>query len=249
MTEAQVTEPEVPVITTATPARRKVLVATPCYAGGMTVAYHMSALTALRENLAADDGIDLEFFTHSGESLIVRARNAMASRFLEGDWTDLLFIDADIEFTYEHIVRLVRSEHAVAAQPYPLKRINWGDLDPNAGTAADLRGSVLSLCGRLTDRREGDFVEAHEIGTGFMLIRRWALEALNDVSEYIDENSRAKVWGFFDLMYEDSPELGGLRALSEDYAFCRRWQKTGGRVMVDMGAPLLTHHGSYAYGS
>ena len=36
------------------------------------------------------------------------------------------------------------------------------------------------------------------------------------------------------------------RYLSEDYAFCRLWQKIGGRIYADINSPL-THWGTFAF--
>ena len=36
------------------------------------------------------------------------------------------------------------------------------------------------------------------------------------------------------------------RYLSEDYTFCRRWQKTGGEIWLDLST-RLNHCGSYTF--
>jgi hypothetical protein len=46
---------------------------------------------------------------------------------------------------------------------------------------------------------------------------------------------------FFDTMVDETG-----RYLSEDYAFCRRWQAIGGKIHADMNS-CLTHHGQYLY--
>ena len=47
---------------------------------------------------------------------------------------------------------------------------------------------------------------------------------------------------FFDTMID--PETN--RYLSEDYAFCRLWQKIGGKVYADIVSGL-THYGNYSF--
>ena len=49
-------------------------------------------------------------------------------------------------------------------------------------------------------------------------------------------------YAFFDTMIE--PET--KRYLSEDYAFCRLWQKIGGKVYADIVSGL-NHYGTYAF--
>ncbi len=46
---------------------------------------------------------------------------------------------------------------------------------------------------------------------------------------------------FFDVMTEENG-----RYLSEDYAFCRRWQNIGGRIFADTRSNL-THQGGHMY--
>ena len=47
---------------------------------------------------------------------------------------------------------------------------------------------------------------------------------------------------FFDTMIEPDTK----RYLSEDYAFCRLWQKIGGKIYADI-ASGMTHYGNYAF--
>ena len=49
-------------------------------------------------------------------------------------------------------------------------------------------------------------------------------------------------YDFFDTMID--PDTNTY--LSEDYAFCRRWQKIGGSVYADITSGL-THHGTYGF--
>ena len=47
---------------------------------------------------------------------------------------------------------------------------------------------------------------------------------------------------FFDTMIEPDTK----RYLSEDYAFCRLWQKIGGKIYADIVSGM-THMGNYSF--
>jgi hypothetical protein len=59
------------------------------------------------------------------ESLITRARNRLTNDFLATDSTHLMFIDADITFNPEYIVRMLNADKDIICGLYPKKEINW----------------------------------------------------------------------------------------------------------------------------
>ncbi len=87
------------------------------------------------------------------------------------------------------------------------------------------------------------FVEVAEAPTGFMAIKRHVFTAmmkhypeLNYVPDGPPNHPQAHLhWRFFDCMVD--PDSG--RYLSEDYAFCRRWRDTGGKIWVDLDCKLM----------
>ena len=80
----------------------KVLLATPAYGGQITAAYFQSVLGLM--NHAGPRGIQIDVMTLTNESLITRGRNEIVATFLAGDWTDLLWVDADIAFDPDRCV-------------------------------------------------------------------------------------------------------------------------------------------------
>jgi hypothetical protein len=90
--------------------------------------------------------------------------------------------------------------------------------------------------------------------TGFMLIKRSVIEQmyarytpeLKCVNDHINRDFD-EYCAIFDCMID--PE--SRRYLSEDYAFCRRWQMMGGKIYADVTTTLghvgnLRFSGSYS---
>lgn len=188
------------------------LIVTPCYGGLLSMNYVTSVLrlrTALWQL-----GVDHEFYLHSGESLVTRARNDCVAYFMAGEWSHLFWIDADIGFEPKDAFRLLQSGKDVVAGVYPKKSDAPSfPIDLDAVGMADERG----------------LAEANEAPTGFMCIARSVFEQM--AAHGIGRNH------FFDTMHV------GDEYLSEDYAFCRRWRDMGGKVFIDVQANL-THQGN-----
>jgi hypothetical protein len=249
----------------------KLFIGTPCYGGVVTRNY---LLSILRLNAAlAVEGISYTLATLDKESLITRARNRLADQFLQSDATHLLFIDADIRFQPEAVLRLVRHGGLLVAGAVPKKGIDWDRLflmRGRAGSGAELEGLAndYAFCVRQEgeafphetfDRRvESGFVRVTYVGTAFMLIARQVFDAISAadlVESYVDdEPQRAsgssagpaaaprRMLAFFDTLIH--PATG--RYLSEDFAFCHHWRRTGGEVRVDVQTPL-GHEGSFMF--
>ena len=69
----------------------------------------------------------------------------------------------------------------------------------------------------------------------------------NVLASVYDQNTDTFfVGGQFTGIYVDSLPTAGLAILSEDYTFCRRWQKLGGQIWFDPKV-VLGHVGSYKF--
>lgn len=186
--------------------RRPVLVCTPCN-GSVCINYHKSTLRL-------PPIVDFEY--GDGGSLITCLRNKCVEKFLDGNWENLFFIDSDIGFSREEFDRLMKADFPIVAAPYASRR----------------DGRQLPEASVIGEPDEDGFAVTREAPTGFMRIRRFALELM--VVNGIER------WEFFDTMQQ------GTHYLSEDYAFCRRWQAIGGQIHLDTRAKL-THQGTKLY--
>ena len=100
-----------------------ILVATPTYGGHATTGYITSLLSLQATCADLGIGLSVRFFS---DLLVTRARNELVKLFLKhGAATHLMFIDADIGFSPDQVLRLLRFDVDVAAGAYPLKQIDW----------------------------------------------------------------------------------------------------------------------------
>ena len=238
----------------------KVLVATPCFAG-MCSADYMTSMSRLAA-LASMYRIDISLVTGRNESLVTRARNNLASEFLAiPDATHLMFIDSDIAFDPNDVIKLILREKDVIAGPYPQKKINWEGVrqvvtDDVLASEQEMKVASLVFTHSIKDDEgvlktrldmPNDVFEVDYAGTGFMLIKREVLEqmrdAMSDDEWYSIPGIDAKMYDFFKVHIDKTNRL----YLGEDWTFCKIWKEMGGQVWVD-GSIVLKHVGSYTFG-
>lgn len=230
-------------------------VATPCY-GGLVTQRYMQCVFALLQHTAAV-GISVQLQLLGYESLITRGRNTLVAKFLDDpNLSHLLFIDADIGFEVEQVLRMLRFGEDVVAGMYPLKLIDWtaDSLDRvRNGEGIDqapLR-FVGTPCHGAERERKGEFVTGSYAGTGFMLIRRRVFETMIQSYPHLRYTAAHTAvvpsfspnqYALFDCTIDS--ETGEY--LSEDYSFCQRWRALGGRVWLDT-ASRLAHIGPHEF--
>ena len=245
----------------------KLFIGTPCYGGMITADYFKSCmqLTAV----AASNKVELQFGTIGNESLITRARNTLVQLFMDDEqYTHLLFIDADISFDPNTVMRMIDLDEEIVTGVYPRKTIDWGKVkikvseNPNisedALLATALQYNLNVVDPKNIEVRKG-FIEVLDGATGFMLIKRNVFKkmalAYPELKFVPDQHIGAPHdktfnyhdtsdwnYAFFDTMIDPDTK----RYLSEDYAFCRLWQKIGGKVYADIVSGL-THYGNYSF--
>lgn len=222
----------------------KLFLATPCY-GGLVLEKYMTSVIKLQIRLI-QEGIQLMLDTTENESLVHRARNVAVGRFMQKTDADMfMFIDADIDFDAESVVRLVKSGHDVSVAIYPKKVVMWDQAKHAVETDDDrnlamISSSLVANIGANRRSVENGFVEVLDGPTGFMVIKRTALEKMHEEFKSLncknDHQNRDfdEYCAVFDCMID--PE--SKRYLSEDYAFCRRWQQIGGKIFADVYTTL-----------
>jgi hypothetical protein len=231
----------------ANSSRIKLVVSTPCF-GGQTSVRYTHSLLKLQQRVQMYDDLDLKVNFKDGDALITRARASLVSQFLDDPHaTHLLFVDADIGFEPEQVIRLIQCGAEMCAAIYPIKRIDWErvrkvieEKRPNPGAATldyvlgvDDPNAVITCDG---------FVKVRYAGTGFLMIRRAALERmcahypqLRFARDHSADAATASPnrYALFDCSIDENGTY-----LSEDFAFCRRWTDIGGEIWADLSSRL-----------
>jgi hypothetical protein len=247
--------------------QKHIFIATPCYGGQLGEPYFRSMMRLAI--LFNKYNIQYTISTLANESLVTRGRNTLTSFFMENQAaTHLFFIDADIEFNPEDILRMVAYDKPIVVGAYPKKAINWNsiigaarnpDLNENEETIEGHSSNYVVNFDFVSDKEgnktpqvqiEDNLVKLKDAGTGFMCIRKDVIQQMfdkhpeykyvNDIN--VDQKFEPFMYALFDTVID--PE--SRRYLSEDYMFCRTWQNMGGTVYLDPRT-ALNHVGHYTF--
>ncbi len=184
--------------------------------------------------------------TTENESLVHRARNVSVGRFMQKTDADyFMFIDADVHFDPESVVRLLESGHDISVACYPKKCVMWDQAKQlvkqgDQRDPAKMASSLVVNFGAANRPVVNGFIEILDGPTGFMMIKRDVFKKLEEKFPELwcknDHQNRDfdDYHACFDCMID--PE--SKRYLSEDYAFCRRYQQMGGKIFADINTTL-----------
>lgn len=204
---------------TCVPAKH-LYIAIPTYTGQVSMTLALSLMEGVFHALTKE-GITVSTGNISGNPYIDHARNLLANIFLtKTDCTDMLFIDSDIAFDPQNLIKIAKATVPLVAGIYPKK------------TPTDSWPVKFKHKPDLSQ----DLVECLGLPTGFMRINRGVFTEmlrLRDLAGYPDQ---------FLETYVDMAE-GPLVAFfrqtiiqhswwGEDYNFCRHWMAMGGRCMA-----------------
>ena len=247
--------------------QKHIFIATPCYGGQIGEPYFRSMMKfAIMCNKY---NIQYTISTLANESLITRGRNTLTSFFMENQAaTHLFFIDADIEFNPEDILRMVAYDKPIVVGAYPKKAINWNSII-GAARNPDLIETEETIEGHSSNyvvnfdfvkddknnptpqvQIEDNLVKLKDAGTGFMCIRKDVIQQMFDKHpeyKYVNDiNVDQKFEPFMYALFDTVIDPDSRRYLSEDYMFCRTWQNMGGTVYLDPRT-ALNHVGHYTF--
>ena len=193
------------------PRVRNVMVASPSYDGKATV-WHIAALVESAK-IGLANGVNIIPIYMSYDALVQRARNDIFKLAIDTGVDDLFFIDCDVDWNPQDLFRLLSHDAAIVAAPIIKK--------------SDQTTFSVKLLGEFKVLENG-LTEVDGVATGFMRIRRDALEKIWDsCEEYMEPHKPEPSRMVFDVKIVDG-ELW-----SEDIVFCNRWLELGGKVYID----------------
>ena len=217
----------------------------PCY-GDMKV----ETCVSLIDTFSALGGAGIECkFKSVKSSLVTHGRNLLTAGFLDSGFDYMLFVDADVEFSPEAVMRMLVPEKDIICTPYRNKEIPWYD-----------RYSVKFKDNNNIKILEWDLVEIEEGPAGLMLIHRKVYEKLMEKHPELkirfNEATREKMnkeigakdainkymYNFWDTTFK--LHVGEWKG--EDLAFCERAKKAGFKIYANLDS-WTTHHGTYGW--
>ena len=170
---------------------------------------------------------------------VSKARNALKALFLRSKYDYLLFIDADVEFNPEAVIRMLVTKKDIILTPYRVKFPQ----DVNIA-----KYSVSFPDDKNVNILPGDLVEISEGPAGLMLIHRKVFEFLMDscprlkIKHPFQKESDPYLYNFWDTTFDMDNGLWR----GEDISFCRLASDYGFKIYANIKS-RTTHHGSYGW--
>ena len=171
--------------------------------------------------------------------LIHQARNYLTSVFLTTEYQYLLFIDSDVEFEPEAVMRMLVAKKRIVCTPY---RVKSPQLDKHIYTVEFSNPKHIPIM-------PGGLVELEAGPTGLMLIDRSVFERIiknhpelkikNKATPTADK-SHEFYYNFFDFGFSEGYSTG------EDISFCRLARGNDFAIYANTES-TTKHHGSYAW--
>lgn len=200
-------------------AGKKLMLGLPAYDHKVGVNMALSLMKLSQMVIA--HGIDIQVSIVAGCSVVSRARNLIAYDFMKSDCQHLLFIDSDMTFEPESVLRLMawNQDRAIVAGAYEARKegkiyILTLDGGPQGQIIMDQYG----------------LVKAQRVATGFMMIHKRVFEGLAAAHPewyHQDHSSPAKLYSFFDFLTTPDGYMG------EDFLFCKRAAEAGFDIWID----------------
>lgn len=178
---------------------------TPHYGGMCYVNYMNSLITTIHK--LKELGIELHIEGCNNDSLVSRARNNLVAKAMTNpNTTHILFIDNDITWDTDSILKLLIADKPIVGGIYPLKRYNWNKLIDAKSDAQDsniiknwidrknqsmfkdaipdvdlVQHRLLSYNLNLATNSlhiENNLTTVRHVATGFMMIKRKVIEKM-----------------------------------------------------------------------
>lgn len=210
----------------------RLAIATPCGSGKYERVFMDSLLGSFQ--LLKHFGAEVVRYEMPYMSDIAMARNRLFGMFLRSECTHMLFVDDDMGWRPEDIIRLLVAKRDFAAVA-GIRKVR----EPSyAVNCTDDDGQPLPV----TMDAETGFLKVTEVGLAFTLLTHSLVERMAQAYPdllYVGPDGREE-HGLF------MPMIVNKRYRAEDYAFCYRWRALGGEVLV---CPEITlqHVGSHVW--
>jgi len=186
-----------------------------------------------------DGDIEFKFYPLDGDALIARSRSRVASQFLETDFDILLFLDDDILYDPNDIVKIIKTQVENDLDVIGASYVTKNQTDPHF-TFRGLKDDESMVFGKGGCVRQVLF-----LGTGCMAIRRRVFYGIIEKElTHLCYESTLNFYPFFNPL---EIEMNGIWTwLSEDWGFNYKCNEAGYKVWLDT-TTKLQHIGDYHY--
>ena len=202
-------------------AGKSLFIGLPAY--DFKVSLKLAVSLARFAQMAPQHGIDINIGSICGCSVVSRARNLLVKDMLDAGSDYLMFIDSDINFEPEDILRLMAwaqdTKKGIVAGVPRVRDVNKtyiADLDHDENGDLTMNGMGL--------------VRAKRVATAFMMIQRSVITDMMTAHpdwNYLDKRCEKEVPALFDFKLTEEGYIG------EDFLFCDRARELGYEVWID----------------
>jgi len=253
----------------------KLFILTPCYGSMCHVNYMCALIKTIDVFRLYNFPLHIEFCKNDSLVSRAR-NNLIAKAMNDPETTHIMFIDSDITWDPMDIFKLILSEKSLVGGIYPMKHYFWDKLVPKPGDEStpvekmiNIKNENMYLSNIISDANmiqhnllkynmnyvsntvqiHKNLLEARHIATGFMMIERSLIEKMMveySSTKYVDdvcflnEEENKYAYALFDCGIEEG------HYFSEDWLFCHRWSKLGGKIYVEVSISLV-HSGMEDY--
>lgn len=201
--------------------RERVLICIPAYDAKVSVPTCQSLVFSIAA-ASRVHAINIEF--ECGNAIIARARNELLAKFMAGGYDQLFFIDADLGWQPDALLRLTNYPEEIVGGIYPYRY-------DDAHDAGKWPVKWVAKPGETLEANEHGLLEVDGAPTGFLRIRRSAVEKLISANPDKLVQCPNAVNGWYYALFNNEVRNG--KFTGEDYYFCDLWKQIGGKVWID----------------
>jgi hypothetical protein len=219
-----------------------ILIASPIMDGRVDFLYYNSLMRTKELLEALGAKVQTLATKYCADVYLARERLFGAFLRMEGA-THMLSIDSDMGWDEKDVVTMIllKRDFLAAVGPKKLYPITF------AYNNSDDNFKQLPLVHEIMEN--GNIVaEVSEVGGAFVLLTKECCQKLADAHPELQYHGDENVieYGICDPLYIRSDDGKIIRRLSEDYAFCYRWRKLGGKVEILLDV-TLQHVGNHTF--
>jgi precorrin-6B methylase 2 len=166
---------------------------------------------------------------YNSDLYIDRSRNLCSHLFLNSGCSDIVFVDADMAFDDDAILKIIEHDKDICAGAYRYKKT-----ETEYTTTLD-----FSRDNNCKEESTG-LVHVERAATGLMKINRRVFNKM--IAHYDMEKDERGIYSFFEtgMIFNDNNWYG------EDTAFCKKWTDIGGEIFVSPDINI-SHFGTMGF--